>query len=131
LNGKERIIPRRRLDLGQQFDAVHKGVSRAEAASRLSRQGRKLDPRIFEALVELEPEVADKQVRTLPIADLSPGMIIEQEIRSRAGSLLVASGQEVTLPLLLKLKSLHETKSIDGSVQVSSPKGLAWSQESS
>jgi len=120
------------LQVALAFDSLlHKGFSRAEAASRLSRQGRKLDPRIFEALVELEPEVADKQVRILPIADLSPGMIIEQEIRNRKGSLLVAAGQEVTLPLLLKLKSLLESESIDSSVHVSSPRGLAWSQETS
>jgi response regulator RpfG family c-di-GMP phosphodiesterase len=112
------------------FDSLlHKGLSRTEAASRLSRQGRDLDPRIFEALVELEPEVADKQIRSLPISQLVPGMIIEQEIRSRTRSLLVASGQEVTLPLLLKLQSLLEAKAIDDSVHVSSPKGWALSHK--
>ncbi|MFZ0284614.1 MAG: HD domain-containing phosphohydrolase [Terriglobales bacterium] len=106
------------------FDALlHQGMSRTEAAHRLSRQGKRLDPRIFEALVELEPEAADKQVHTLPITELSPGMIIEQEIRNQTGSLLVASGQEVTLPLLLKLESLHEARAIEGSVRVSSPRG--------
>lgn len=120
------------LQVALAFDSLlHKGLSRTEAASQLSRQGKKLDPRIFEALVELEPEAADKQVRTLPIADLSPGMIIEQELRSRNGSLLVARGQEVTLPLLLKLKSLHETKAIDDTLQVSSLTTLAFSQKSS
>ena len=120
------------LQVGLAFDSLlHKGLSRAEAAHRLSRQGRGLDPRIFEALVELEPEVADKEVRTLPIAELAPGMIIEQEIRNRKGSLLVARGQEVTLPLRLKLESLCEAQAIDGNVQVCLPKKISMFQTSS
>ena len=103
------------------FDSLlHQGLSRSEAASRLFKQGRDLDPRVFEALVELEPELVNKQIRSLPIAELTPGMIVEQEIRNRSGSLLIARGQEVTPPLLLKLKSLHESKAIDAGVQVSS-----------
>jgi response regulator RpfG family c-di-GMP phosphodiesterase len=120
------------LQVALAFDSLlHKGLSRTEAAHQLSRQSEKLDPRIFEALVELGPEVADTLVCELPVAELSAGMIIEQEIRNRAGSLLVANRQEVTLPLLLKLKRLFEAGTIDGSVRVSSPKGLVSAQKTS
>jgi len=106
-------------------ELLHKGQSRAEAATRLMRHYKGWDRRIFEALVELEPETADKQIRRLPIAELSPGMIVEQEIHNRAGVLVVAKGQEVTMPLILKLKNLHAGGAIDITVQVSFPKAMA------
>jgi response regulator RpfG family c-di-GMP phosphodiesterase len=100
-------------------DLVRKGHSRAEAATRISRQRRGLDARIFEALVELDPEDADKNLRRAPIEELVPGMIIEQEIRTGAGFLVVAKGQEVTPPLALKLKNLLAIKAIESAVEVS------------
>lgn|GEM_PF-26851 len=105
-------------------DLLRKGLSRSEAATRLSRKHKGLDRRIFEALVELEPEAADKQVRRMTIAELAPGMIVEQEIRSRAGALLAAEGQEVTLPLIIQLENLHGAGGIESMVQVSSPKEM-------
>lgn len=108
------------------FDGLlRKGISRVEAATRLSRLHRGLDPRIFQALVELEPETADKDVRTVTIEEILPGMIVEQEIRTGAGVLVVAKGQEVTSPLILKLKNFYAAQAIEGTVQVSSANTMA------
>jgi len=110
-------------------DLVRKGLSRVESATRLSRQRRGLDPRIFEALVELEPETADKHMRELPIKEIVPGMIVEQDIRSITGLLVVAKGQEVTPALIVKLKNSFAAKAIEGTVQVSSPHAMAASSK--
>jgi len=113
------------LQVALAFDGLlRKGISRVEAATRLSRQHRGLDRRVFEALVELEPEACDKQVHRVPIAEIRPGMIVEQEIRTSAGVLVVAKGQEVTSTLLLKLKNFHSAQAIEGMVQVSSPTSI-------
>ena len=118
------------LQVALAFDGLlRKGISRVEVATRLSRQHRGLDPRIFQALVELEPEAGDKQVRGVPIAEILPGMIVEQEIRTGAGVLVVAKGQEVTSPLLLKLKNFHAAQAIEGTVQFSSPNTMAASKK--
>ena len=74
--------------------------------------------------MELEPEAADKQIRRITIADLAPGMIVEQEIRSRTGTLLAAEGQEITLPLVLQLQNLQLTGAVDSTLQVSTFKEL-------
>jgi len=117
------------LQVALTFDAfLRKGSTRSEAATRIHRQNRELDHRILAALVELDPETANKDIRSVPISDLAAGMIIEQEVRNLSGTLLVASGQEVTLPLLLKLKNLYEVKAIDNAVRVSTPKTLAKAQ---
>ena len=95
---------------------LRKGRSRLDAAHFLTRKFADVDMKIVEAMIELEPEVAGQGAQTLPITNLSTGMILEQEVRTRTGTLIAAKGQEVTSPLLLKLKSFSTKGSIDGQV---------------
>jgi hypothetical protein len=48
-------------------------------------------------------------------------MIVQQEVRTSDGTLLVSKGQEVTSPLLLKLKNFQARRSIAADVNVSLP----------
>jgi len=43
--------------------------------------------------------------KVVEILDLTPGMILEEEIRSSSGLLLAGKGQEVTYPLMVRLKN--------------------------
>jgi CheY-like chemotaxis protein len=104
---------------------IRQGSSRTEAAHTLSRQYKSFSPRIFEALVELDPNAEEGEVRRCWVNELSPGMIVQQDIRTFTGSLVVAKGQEVTLPLILKLKNLFDRKAITGDVTVSLPRAAA------
>lgn len=101
---------------------VHKGNSRTEAANTLSRQNRGFRPDFFEALVTLDPNAEEGGIRRCRIEDLRAGMIIQQDVRTVDNTLLVSKGQEVTAPLLIKLKNLHERRSISADVTVSMPK---------
>ncbi len=105
-------------------DLLRKGLSRNEAVSRLAREHRDFDPRILPALQGLDvgPQKARTLVHTCAIRELIPfGMILEQELRTKAGLLLVAKGQEVTAALILRLKSFQEFGSIGDTVTVSGP----------
>jgi len=104
---------------------ISQGLSRTEAAHRLARQYKGFSPRVFEALVELDPNAEEREVRRCWVNELSSGMIVQQDIRSFAGVLVVAKGQEVTVPLILKLKNLCDRKAITGDVTVSLPKAAA------
>jgi CheY-like chemotaxis protein len=105
------------------FDLLlRKGVSRVEAAHQLTRRFDSLDPKVFSAMIELEPEVAGQDTRRVRIAELPTGMILEEEVRTQAGVLVAAKGQEVTLPLLRKLQSYSRKGAIPGEVVVSPPK---------
>jgi response regulator RpfG family c-di-GMP phosphodiesterase len=104
-----------------------RGVSQAQALHDLVAQYKDLDPRILQALGSLQPEVDRMEVHTCPIPELSAGMIIHQEVRTNAGLLIVAKGQEVTFPLILKLKNFHQKKAITGSVVVLAPRGTTTS----
>jgi len=46
-------------------------------------------------------------------------MIVQQEVRTNEGALLISKGQEVTPPLIIKLKNFHARHLIYGEVTVS------------
>lgn len=101
-------------------ELVSKGLSQSEAASRLSREHADFDPRIFQALAELDGEKSRMEVRSCDIDELVPfDMVLEEELRTKGGLLLVAKGQEVTSTLILKLKSFLEKGAIGRKVAIS------------
>jgi FixJ family two-component response regulator len=101
-------------------DLVTKGLAPSEAASRLSREHADFDPRIFQALVELNGEKSKTEVRACDIAELIPyDMVLQEELRTKTGILLVAKGQDVTPTLILKLKSFLEKGAIGRKVAIS------------
>jgi FixJ family two-component response regulator len=104
---------------------LRKDGSKTEALHRLTRQHRDLDPRILEALVEFEPDAEEIEVCAYAIDDLAPGMVLHEDVRTNSGSLIVAKGQETTVPLLLRLKSLRAKGGIGGSVNIAVPRQKA------
>ena len=69
----------------------------------------------------LDPNSEEGEVRQCRFEELSCGMIIQQEVRTGEGALLVSKGQEITSPLLVKLKNFHARRVIMGDVTVSMP----------
>jgi CheY-like chemotaxis protein len=100
---------------------IHKGTSRTEAVHTLSRQNKGFSPEFFQALVTLDPNAEEGEIRKCRIDNLMPGMIIQQEVRTPDGLLLVSKGQEVTPPLAVKLKNFHARRAIPADVTVSMP----------
>jgi hypothetical protein len=104
-------------------ELVTKGVSQNEAAKRLAREHPNFDPRIFESLVEAGDDKSKAILRSCDIDELLPFvMVLEEELRTKSGLLLVAKGQEVTPTLILKLKNFLEKGSIGRKVMISSIK---------
>lgn len=102
------------------FDSlVRRGSSRTEAAHTVAREHRGLDSRITMALVEVEPEAHEKNVRTCRIEEITPGKVIDEDVRTDAGLLIVARNQEITPSLILKLKNYYEKSVISGDIVVS------------
>jgi response regulator RpfG family c-di-GMP phosphodiesterase len=100
---------------------IHKGTSRTEAAHILSRQNKGFNPDFFSALVTLDPNAEEGEIRRCRIKDLAPGMIIQQEVRTTDGTLLVSKGQEATPPMLIKLRNFHEKGAISADITISLP----------
>ena len=69
----------------------------------------------------LDPNAESGEIRKCRIDELLPSMVIQEEIRTADGALLVAKGQEVTPPLVAKLKNFHARRAITGYAIVSMP----------
>lgn len=96
------------------------GVTDPDAIADL-RRGNRFDPKIVAALETLKPVSWEKVPRAVSIADLRAGMILDEEIRTAAGVLLVGKGQEVTYPLLVRLRNFHQRSAISGKILVLAP----------
>ena len=121
----ERRLGAQLLAVTLAFDTrVRQGSSRTEAAYSLGRR-HDLDSRVMIALVEVEPEEREKKVRTCRIEEIAPGMVIDQDIRTEAGLLIIARNQEVTPSVILKLKNYYEKGVIIGDIVVSVPQTSA------
>jgi hypothetical protein len=105
------------------FDSLlRKGNSRVEAAHYLTKAFPRLDRKIIEAMMELNPDIGGEIARPRQITALTNDMTLDQDVRTDKGLLVAAKGQEVTPPLLLKLKSFLGKRAITDEVVVSQPK---------
>ncbi len=100
---------------------IQKGISRTEAVHTLAMHNKGFNKAFFDALVTLDPNAEEGEIQKCRVELLLPGMIIQSEIRSSDGGLVVSKGQEVTTPLILKLKNLQARRVITGEVTVSLP----------
>src|SRR5580698_6133496 len=101
-------------------ELVSRGLTQSDAASRLAREHADFDPRIFAALVELDGEKNLVEVRPCDVDDLAPfDMVLEEELRTKTGILLVSKGQEITSTLILKLKNFVDKGTIGRKVLIS------------
>ena len=101
---------------------IHKGASRNEAAHTLAMQNKNFSPEFFQTLVTLDPNAEGGETRKCQIEDLSPGMIVQEEVHTLAGTLVVSKGQEVTPTVIFKLKNLLARGAVSNSVSASMPK---------
>lgn len=95
-----------------------RGLGMPAALTALRTRPDEFSPRVVNALASLSLDTMTYQRVAVPIARLEAGMIIDQDVRTRAGLLLVTKGQETTFPMLVRLKNFHQNGAIDGLIQV-------------
>lgn len=101
-------------------DLKIKGHSDTEALLKL-RNDPQFDPRIVLALESPRPETSNMDLKAVRISDLSTGMILQEDIRTKVDVLLAGRGQEVTYPLIVRLHSFHQRRDIPDQVLVLAP----------
>jgi hypothetical protein len=90
-----------------EFDRlIARGVIREAAAENLRASKFGLPTSIITALKNLSITSQERIVRQIRLKDLSPGMILDEELVSPKGIRLVPSGQEVTRTLIVRLISI-------------------------
>lgn len=61
------------------------------------------------------------QLKAVRVSDLARGMILQEQIRTNVGMLLLGRGQEMTHPLIVRLSHVHQRRAIPEKVLVLSP----------
>jgi|SRR5271165_25798 len=112
----------RMLKLAIAFDnQIMKGASDEEAKAKLQYRAGEFGKELMGALADLESEGAATEVRLVQISKLATGMVLQQEVRTHTGLLVVAKGQEVSHPLLIRLENFAHRRAIDDKVLVRVP----------
>ena len=108
------------LRVAMAFDSLSGGATgdaEASALKTLSKQPRQFNPALVHALAA-SSNGRSLKVSTLAIADLEPGMILNQNLFTHSGALLVAQGQELSPPILQHLILAEQNEMIADAVQV-------------
>ena len=112
----------RMLKLAIAFDSYRmNGKSEGQAIASLRERHTEFEKELVDALTNMKSEGATMEVRKIAVSKLVTGMILHQEIRNRAGMLVVANGQEVTHALLIKLESFAQAGKIDKEIMALVP----------
>ena len=98
-----------------------KGLSEKGAIDRLRDRRDEFGLELIDALKDIEPETARMELRKVSTSNLTTGMILQQEIRTRTGMLVVPEGHEITQALLLKLNNFSRSGTIDKGVMALVP----------
>jgi response regulator RpfG family c-di-GMP phosphodiesterase len=110
------------LRLAIAFDNLRmKGLSDEDAIANLRGRRGEFGSELVEALAGIKAESAKMEVRKVLISRLTTGMILQQEIRTRAGMLVVVKGQEVTHALLIKLDNFSRAGTIEKEIMAHVP----------
>lgn len=96
-------------------------MSHEERLIHLRQKSDQYERSIVDALSDLESEQVRMEVRTCRISELECNMILQEDVRTGSGLLLIAKGQTITFPLLMRIKNFWQRQSNTASVLVHVP----------
>ena len=108
------------------FDALlMRGFSRKEAFRQLVDHEADYNPDVVQALASARLDDAKLQRRNVLIDQLKDGMIVDEEVRTAKGVLLVPRGYTVNETVRQRLRNFRLQDEIDGSIVVLDPQAEA------
>ena len=85
---------------------IYGGMLKKGAIAELRNRYEEYHPKILGALESILMDYKGQNVKTIYVKDLQFGMIAEEDIRAMNGLLLVTSGQEITYPIIVRLRNI-------------------------
>jgi len=97
------------LKVALDFDElVVQGSSYRGALGALRRRANEYNPKVLGALENIQKAEHAEAVKMVGIRELGAHMVADENIRAKNGLLLVSKGQEITAPLLIRLRNFSE-----------------------
>lgn len=107
------------LKVSMAFDErVSRGELPQAAVSALLARSAEYNPNVVRSLADVTFDTMAYQPVMMTIERLAAGMIIDQEVRTETGMLLVGRGQETTYPMLVRLRNFRQNGAIPAEVRV-------------
>ena len=102
-------------------ELVVRGGSPESAASNLTRDAGRFDPRVLKLLGTAKLPGHEEVVRRMSVRELHVGMVIDEDVYASSGTLIVARGNEISVSMLERLARAAGSGAISPSVQVRVP----------
>jgi response regulator RpfG family c-di-GMP phosphodiesterase len=117
------------LKVALSYDQLRNGRnSHQESLSRLRLRPDQFERTVVDALEDLEMDEHRVEVKSCRIQDLECDMILQEDVRTQNGLLVVAKGQTITYPLLIRLRNFWQRKAIAPEIVVHIPRGAVEDQ---
>ncbi len=100
---------------------VMSGLTKLDALTNLAQRSNEYNPNLVAALASFHLDEVGELVKALRIRELSTGMLAEKDIRANNGLLLVPKGQEITYPVLERLRNFARQTGVAEPVWVRVP----------
>jgi response regulator RpfG family c-di-GMP phosphodiesterase len=97
---------------------ITRNRSQDETLSEMRQRARDYDPACLQALAALVAPGSGMETRVLKSAELRPRMVVDQDVLTKTGLLLMAKGQEVTPSVLGRLRAFAARAGIAEPVRV-------------
>ncbi|PYS39308.1 MAG: hypothetical protein DMG14_14370, partial [Acidobacteria bacterium] len=99
---------------------ITQGVTLHAALKTMRDRRRQEDylPAVLNALEAVTGEMFQQKAATVNVADLTEAMVLDEDVRTMSGILLVPKGTVITQSLLLRLFTFHEQRQIPPQLQV-------------
>jgi len=99
-------------------DLVSGGDDVCSAVDHLSRKVGAAGKKILAALKDVQPPDVGTTLASLPVSELRVGMILNQDVLTKEGSLLIASGHRISRGMLERLQNYAELGGISEPIEV-------------
>jgi response regulator RpfG family c-di-GMP phosphodiesterase len=120
--GEDIPVGARILKVVLDFDRLEgKGVPRANAFAALRKRSKSYDPSVLDAMEALLGMEARHRRMELKIRELRAGMVLDQDINTVEGQLVISRGQELSRILLSRLYAFATSKPIREPIRVFVP----------
>ena len=119
LKGDQIPLGARVLKVVLDFDVLEaSGHAKSEALSILKERSGRYDPEVLTALTSVLRERKSVERKSVKVSELKEHMILEDDVRTLRGRLLISNGQEVTRLLIERLRNFAGTVGIKEPIRV-------------
>jgi response regulator RpfG family c-di-GMP phosphodiesterase len=110
------------LKVAIDLDALEStGHTKQQALDDLRMHAKRYDPAVLNALRAISSKTLPFKAKEVAMADLSPSMILAEDIRAKSGAMVLPKGQPVTFTMLTRLHNFSLFQPIKEPIQVLLP----------